>query len=268
MKKIFFLLAFFSLFSEGAIITTGVSMGPGNIPTVNFMSSGATAPSGNLMASGMYYFGIGTIVVRKSNGDPSPWAEPYGGLLGINKGAISLSNGDDWAKAVEKFIAKYGSSGALTSGTNLNTVYEYQACAFASQCSNCGTSYLTIYPGSCSTIPWNPVSCNIRDSSLLIDHGTLALGEVNGHSASTTTEVRCSSNAIVRFRISDSRTYLGNNISSDIYVNGRGFGGSWGDMNYTVPNWGLPVTVESRLVSSNPQPGPFSGSVVLILDVM
>ncbi|MGT4067295.1 UNVERIFIED_CONTAM: hypothetical protein I5919_00500 [Aeromonas hydrophila] len=269
MKKILSLLIFLSWYTEAAIIASNVTLDASNRPTINYFSTSATdTSSGDLYAQGMRWFGVGPHVVRYTNGTPySP--DNYVTLLG-SAFTVPILPGETWADVSQKFVAKFGPAGSISSPYGIATTYIYEACAAASVCNNCGNGgpNVRIYPGSCSSIPWIPVSCNIGNTSLLIDHGTLNIDEVNGHSATTTTSVTCDSSATIRFRLSDQRPNLGNGIYSDIYINNQGFTGAVGNINYSVPSAGLPLTIESRLVSSNPQPGLFSGSVVIIMDVL
>lgn len=265
MKYLISCLLFFSLSSHAAILTSHVVMSPTNVPTVHYFSTPTTQSGSDLYSQGMRWFGIGTRVVSMANGDPSPLGDNYGNI--IPGQAVPILPGDTWETLSKKYADRHGSAGSFTHTSPLSKVYKYEACSFSSVTDVGGTNQVIFYPGSCSSIPWTNSTCHIMAPSLLINHGTLTTDQVNGHSASAMTEVRCDSRAIVRFRISDTRVNLGNNIYSDIYINGRGFGGAWGDMNYTVESWGLPLTIESRLVTSSPQAGTFSGSVVVIVDI-
>lgn len=269
MKKILCLLIFLSWYAEAAVITSGVTLNAVNVPTVSYFSTNTTdTSSGDLSSQGMRWFGVGVRIVQYANGNPYPIPN-YFTMFGYQN-AVPILPGETWADVSQKFVAKLGASGAITSSSGLATIYTYEACAAASVCYDCGSggANVRIYPGSCSSIPWTPIACNIGNTSLLIDHGTLNIDEVNGHSATTTTSVTCDSSATIRFRLSDQRPNLGNGIYSDIYINNQGFTGAVGNINYSVPSAGLPLTIESRLVSSNPQPGLFSGSVVIIMDVL
>lgn len=267
MRYLISCLLFFSLSAHAAVLTSHVVMSPSNVPTVHYFSTPTTQSSGDLYAQGMRWFGIGTQVVSMINGDPLPpgFGEKWSNMLPGQ--AIPVMPGDTWVTVSKRYIDSRGASGALTGPAPMANTYKYEACALASPCEDCGTSLAIDYPASCSAVPWTTNSCDILQPSLLINHGTLTTDQVNGHSASTTTQVRCDSPATVRFRVSDTRVDLGNNIYSDIYINGRGVGGAWGDMDYTVQSWGLPLTIESRLVSTDPQAGTFSGSVVVLVDI-
>ncbi|MDX7780545.1 PapG chaperone-binding domain-containing protein [Aeromonas hydrophila] len=269
MKKILYLLIFLSWYAEAAIIASNVTLSTGNVATVNYFSTNTTdTSSGDLYAQGMRWFGLAAHVVRFADGTPTP-QENFASLFGSAL-TVPILPGETWADVSQKFITKFGPAGAHTSPWGFNKIYVYEACAAASICNDCGASgtSVRIYSGSCSSVPWTPIACNIGNTSLLIDHGTLNIDEVNGHSATTTTSVTCDSSATIRFRLSDQRPNLGNGIYSDIYINNQGFTGAVGNINYSVPSSGLPLTIESRLVSSNPQPGLFSGSVVIIMDVL
>lgn len=258
MKYILYLLLLVSVSSKAAVITTGVDFVNGSFPVVHYYSTKTTEPSGDLMAMKMYYFGVGVRRLPESG-------ITVANLLGGNN-YIALFPGDTWVQASQKFIDKYGTSGSMQGAFMLNPDYKYESCTMAISCYECGTLQYVIYPGSCTAIKPVPNTCSF-DSSVLIDHGPLAVSEVNGNIARATATVRCTTTSKVVFRVTnfDGRIALGNNIYSDLYINGvKGVS----DINYTVNSGGSTVNIESRLLSLNPLPGIFSGSTVIIADIL
>lgn len=271
MRYILYLLTLFSISSQAALVGTSISVvssGHGVLPTVSWSSIGGTISSGDLTQYGnkMRYFGLGIRVVSMEDGSPSPLGDSY--MSTFSNRTIALAAGDTWEEAIHKYIANFGASGTYTHNNVLASAYKYEVCFLASTCSGCGNGSPSniAYPGSCISVPTAPTtnSCDIN-SSIQIEHGVLAVGDVNGHSASTTAMVTCQSNANIKIRVYDSHVSLGNNIYADIYINGHGGGG---EMLYSVSGAGLSLNIESKLGSVNPQPGAFSGSSVVVVDIL
>lgn len=273
MRYLIGLLFLVSAYAQGAqLITSGVQMDAGNAPTVSYFSAPGGTGNQDLWAAGMRWFGVGTVITglgptSPNPGGPSPYDYPYGNLFGSNLGAVQLAPGDTWDAAIAKFLAKYPSSGSFTSWFALNRYYTYQACVMASKCDRCGGEVIP-YPGSCSTIPWSRISCDITPSNIVLNHGTLQSTEVNGHIAKADMNISCTGNTNIRFRVTSSRINLGLGITSKIFINDTDMGGPYSEQVYSVQSWGLTVPVESRLQASNPQGGTFSGSTVVLVDVL
>lgn len=264
---LFYFLILFSMSSQAALIPTSISVinaGDRVVPTITWSSIGGTISSGDLTqnGAGMLYFGVSTRITSYANGNPYPNDSYISMLQGQN---VRLNVGDTWQQAVDKYTAKFGASGSYTYLNGLSNFYKYEACFAASRCDNCGSSNVLIYPGACISIPVAPVTnvCNIT-GNIIIDHGTLLATQVNGHEATTSAIITCQQNALVKLRVYDQQTYLGNGIYSDLYINGN----SSVEGPYSVAGAGLTLNITSKLVSTNPQAGTFSGSKVVVVDIM
>ncbi|MFQ2254888.1 hypothetical protein [Aeromonas sp. s10] len=266
---LFYFLILFSMSSQAALIPTSISVinaGDRVVPTITWSSIGGTLSSGDLTQYGgkMRYFGVATRVTSFANGNPYPQDSYISMFSGQN---VTLAPGDTWQQAVDKYTARFGASGSYTYLNGLSSVYNYEACFAASTCYNCGNQAPDniIYPGSCISVPMVPVTnvCNIT-GNIIIDHGTLLATEVNGHEATTSAIITCQQSALVKLRVYDQRTNLGNGIYSDLYINGN----SSVEGPYSVAGAGLTLNITSKLVSTNPQAGTFSGSKVVVVDIM
>lgn len=266
MKRMICMLLFiFPVLSQAAVYTSSVFMQPGNYPTITWFSAQGTAPSGDLYAQGMRYFGLASRVTKLQDGSPHP-SPNYVAM--IKNGVVPLAPGDTWYDAVQKFINRYGASGAITSTFNITDYYSYEACIAASYCEYCGSqgSQNIIYPGSCSTIDFTNTVCTI-DSLGVLEHGAMNTNEVNGHRAAMNATISCNSPVLVRLRVLSSNLPLGNGVSSDLYIDGASTGITSGTIQYYL-NGPRTIKIESVLSSSFPQSGTFSGSSYVIIEVL
>lgn len=256
---------FFSMSAQAAVYATKVYMHTGNYPEITWFSTGSTAASGDLYAMGFKYFGLASRVSNYLDGTPYP-SPNYIGM--IRNASVALAPGDTWQQAVQKFTNKYGQSGSIKSVYNITNYYKYEACVAVAKCDDCGSQGAEniIYPGSCSTIDVMNNSCNI-DSQGWIDHGDLNVNEVNGHTAKISANISCDMPALVRLRVINSNTPLGNGINSDLYIDGYSTGINSSPIQYTV-NSSRTIEISSVLSASTPQPGVFSGNSLVVIDIL
>ncbi|WP_426010542.1 PapG chaperone-binding domain-containing protein [Aeromonas salmonicida] len=266
MRALLYILMFFSMSAQAAVYATKVYMHTGNYPEITWFSTGSTAASGDLYAMGFKYFGLSSRVVRFANGDPV--ASPNY-IAMVSNGVVALSPGDTWQQAVQKFTNQYGQSGSIKSVHNITNYYVYEACIAAAKCDDCGNQGPDnmIYPGSCSTIDVTNNSCSI-DSQGVIDHGSLNVSEVNGHTAETSAFISCNTAALIRLRVINSNIYLGNGINSDLYIDDASTGITSSPPQYYLGSGTRTIKISSKLSASAPQPGPFSGSSTIIVDIL
>ena len=265
MRALLYILIFFSMSAQAAVYASKVYMHPGNYPEITWFSTGDTAASGDLYAMGFKYFGLASRVVRFSNGNPV--ASPnYIGM--IPNASVALAPGDTWQQAVQKFTSQYGQAGSIKSTVNITDYYVYEACVAVAKCNNCGSQGPDniLYPGSCVSIDFTNNSCSI-DSQGLIDHGSLNISEVNGHTAETSAFISCDRPALIRLRVINSTAYLGNGINSELYIDGASTGITSSLPQYNVSS-SRTINISSKLIASAPQPGPFSGSSTIIVDIL
>ncbi|HEA3131728.1 TPA: hypothetical protein RVR73_003056 [Aeromonas hydrophila] len=281
MKKILFLLSLLSLSCQGAIVITGVDLQPGGggyLPKAYFVSNGLPSYDPTfrpyLWANGWNSFGPGLRIVGRTDG------QPYTGDLENNISMLgwrNVVNGefyDTWDTLFQKFIDKFGSSGALTALNGVTNYYKYEMCMAVATCSDCGTAgpnNVRVYPGSCTTVQFVPSSCQFEGNvPFEIDHHELLVEEVNGNVASGTAKITCDLPTNIRLRVSNPKIDLGHGIYSNIFINGKGFNDIFVNNDFSVPSGsgGLQLTIESRLEASNPQPGPFSGDTIVIMDIL
>lgn len=259
MRSLLYILMLFSMSAQAAIYATKVYMHPGNYPEITWISTESTAVPGDLYAMGFQYFGLASRIVN----NPSP---NY--IAMIPNASVRLAPGDTWEQAVQKFINQYGQSGSIRSNVNITTYYKYEACVAVAKCNNCGSQGADnmLYPGSCASIDFANNSCSI-DSQGLIDHGSLNVSEVNGHTAKISANISCSMPALIRLRVINSTAYLGSGINSELYIDGASTGITSSPPQYNVSS-SRTIEISSKLIASAPQPGVFSGSSTIVVDIL
>lgn len=127
----------------------------------------------------------------------------------------------------------------------------------------------TLLPGSvCGTAPAPSGSCDFDVPSVTIDHGTLSKSEIEGHTASSSVTISCTSPKTVKLYIQtgdDLDLREDGSIYSKLYINNNSLGTD-----------GLSVDVESQTsvdVSSvlytngTVAAGEFSGSAVMVITI-
>lgn len=270
MRTLLYLIAIFSLSSHAAVYVSSVSLVPavGGVsftPTATWFSTNVTMASGDLYAQGYRYFGIGTHITGRRDGGYYPDNQNF---TMFESSSVALQPGDTWASVAQRFIAQYGASGARVGTYNLNNSYTYEGCAAVSKFNAQGVtgSGGIIYPGSCSTIEFSDNVCSI-DTYGLIDHGSLSVSEVNGHTAKINAYISCNMPALIRLRVINSTAYLGNGINSELYIDGALTGVTSSPPQYNVSS-GRTIEISSKLIASAPQPGSFSGSSLVLVDIL
>ncbi|MGE6112827.1 PapG chaperone-binding domain-containing protein [Aeromonas salmonicida] len=266
MRPLLYILMLFSMSAQAAVYASKVYMHPGNYPEITWFSTGSTAASGDLYAMGFKYFSLASRITTNMDGTPQT-SPNY--IAMIPNASVALAPGDTWQQAVQKFTNQYGQSGSIKSSVNITTYYKYEACVAVAKCNNCGSQGPDnmIYPGSCASIDFANNSCSI-DTQGLIDHGSLNVSEVNGHSAETSAFISCDRPALIRLRVINSTAYLGNGINSDLYIDNSPTGITSSPPQYYLGSGIRTINISSKLSASAPQPGPFSGSSTIIVDIL
>lgn len=111
---------------------------------------------------------------------------------------------------------------------------------------------------SCSWIK-PTISCNVQNS-VVLDHGNLQLGSVNGNKKNNTVKVSCSGALSAKLFLLPDTINLAPGLVSKITVNGK-------STEQTIPlrAGDNNITVESTLVDSGAKAGAFQGSTTLVV---
>ena len=269
MRKLLYLIAIFSLSSHAAVYVSSVSLAPATggvffTPTANWFSTNIAMASGDLHAQGYRYFGIGTHITGRRDGSYYPDNQNFQMFQGSS---VPLQPGDTWASATQRFISQFGASGARVGDYPLNNAYTYEGCAAVAKFNAqiVTGSGAIMYPGSCSAIEFSDNVCSI-DAYGLIDHGDMTVDEVNGHRANTSAVVSCLTPAMVKIKVINSTLSLGSGIESKLYIDGTATGDTPSYLNYYISTPRM-IEISSVLSALSPQPGTFSGSSLVLVDI-
>lgn len=226
------------------------------------------APSCNItnckIAGGLYNAGyrfFGPVITT----DPSKGTADSFFAMGTYVGIRST---DTYAMVVERFKSTYGVSGTAWVPKRTSVWangYRPWDCMSVYKDANNGSTLSEAVSGTCirtTERTFEPATCNITGPTA-INHGLMEVSEVNGKTAQINATVTCPVTTYVQFRIISQNVNLGNGITSQIKVN-----------NSTSPpsqqvkaGVATSVPITSTLVATNPQPGQFSGSSVIVVNV-
>ncbi|HGM5966639.1 hypothetical protein I5N37_05005 [Serratia marcescens] len=127
-----------------------------------------------------------------------------------------------------------------------------------------GTTVQCTYP----LLP--PTVCNVAEASINLNHGTVMAQQVNGHTASSSFHVACTSPMRVRLQTADEQGSIFLNpektLRSDIFVNGVSIANN-GVVIDAATGGGTEVSIKSVLSGAGFIQGKFSGNKVLILAI-
>lgn len=220
---------------------------------------------------GFYTYQAGIRYRFYKNDSPTTYNEYWDALWGGGRVAVRIQPEDTWETLAAKYVKEVGASGTADwfhykPETPGYTHVIVQTCMIVAK-NNWGqiadSSAIAADPLSCSNIPEveNPAVCDIAiNGSNTLDHATLNESAVNGHTATATATLSCNKPASVGFRFLSQSVELGNGITSTIKIN---------DSLSPIVSVNKPtnVTIKSTLAASNPLPGPFAGSAIIIAEV-
>lgn len=214
--------------------------------------------AGGLYNSGYRYFGP-VVATESSKGTAQST------FSSVN---VEIRQADTYEMVVERFKSTYGASGTVWKPRSMS-VYdnEYRPwdCMAVYKQTNSGATPSEAVSGTCISTrerTSSPETCNITGPTS-INHGLMEVSEVNGNTAQINASVTCPVTTYVQYRIISQNVKLGNGITSQIKVN-----------NSTNPPYqqvkagvATNVPISSTLVATNPQPGQFYGSSVIVVNV-
>ena len=183
-----------------------------------------------------------------------------------NNTSVSVTTDMTWDQAISAWRARYGNS---VSGYNaflyLGEHTERMCTSWATYADK-GSSHRHLLPGadSCGPPPIPPNQCNVSGATVMLDHGTLKVGEITGKNVEVTRQVTCTREASVTYTVaSGNPVNLGNNILSTISVNGVNAG-----QTIKLPGGTSNLKIASTLTDQGAIAGPFSKTIVLIQNLL
>ncbi|SIR20404.1 MrpH family fimbial adhesin [Aeromonas hydrophila] len=163
-----------------------------------------------------------------------------------------------WEQLMKLYTDTYGRGGNQTISTTLNSSGVGMISCFVGASS---TDVATPLASTCSIITSVVNTCDWFTNDVGITHGNMDVNDVNGNVAELNASFQCLIPSTVKVRFMNSSVYLGNNVTSNLTVNGS-------SSSAVLPvNGSATVTLRSTLQTSGAQAGPLSGSAVAIIDV-
>ncbi len=170
-------------------------------------------------------------------------------------GSIDIIRGESWGALNARWSAAYGNSSSRLFRTTGGA--EYMCMLLNSYDGR------TRYKTGCTPIDYSKstVSCDITGPSSL-DYRMLDINSINGQVARLDATIQCTGAATVGLTSSTTNFTLGNGITATLKFNN-------GNARVQVNSGGMAtVPIESTLSATNPVAGNFSGSAVVVINVL
>lgn len=194
------------------------------------------------------------MVITSNIGDPNNGTQ-------INFGVRTVK-GDTWESINQRFADTYGAVGSYTNTFNSNilggTTTKYICMMLINDAGTLRSAKTGC--GLLAKSAANPVTCDITGPTT-IDHGFVDIANVNGNKASMTATISCTGPTSLAIQSRGSAS-LGNGITSQLTVDGVVYPPT---RRITGPT---NIQIESTLQATTPVAGNFSGSSVLIIEVL
>ncbi|WP_128602602.1 hypothetical protein [Pantoea wallisii] len=239
--------------------------------TVNYNPNGVAAPSKSpQLCAGAnpctleFYISYRYVVTQIKNGYPS---ETYfnGGIGVVPSHGLTYDGKASWSEATTAWKNKYGSSITYSGTAYLGFTPSPPGVA----------GKRIIYMGICVVGVGSPgnnnedknacgrsypsISCNY-DNSVLLDHGNLILGAVNGNKRTGALNINCSGDLPAKFLLLPNTINLAPGLTSKITVNN-----SSDEQVIPLTSGVNTINIASTLTDSGAKPGPFQGSTTLLI---
>lgn len=180
-----------------------------------------------------------------------------------NDTSVSVNTSMTWDQAISAWRARYGNSLSRYNAYNYSQVDTRRMCT---SWATFTTNYNYLLPGadSCGPPPIPPNQCNVSGGTVMLDHGTLKLGEINGQKVEVTRQVTCTREASVTYTVAGGNPVnLGNGIRSTLSVNDVSAG-----QTIKLPGGTSNLKIASTLADFGAVSGPFSRTIVLIQNIL
>ncbi|MFZ4214124.1 hypothetical protein ACOZB2_22165 [Pantoea endophytica] len=170
--------------------------------------------------------------------------------------------GTSWSDAVTMWKEQYGNTRVAGYSSYDPRYYEYVSAelCFGWERNDGSSSNRNIDWSSCRSAPPPRIDCQITTPSILLDHGDLVLGQVNGSVKASQFNVRCNGNVTAQYNILPTGPIvLKPGLSSTITVDNKALGS---DISLRVGDNILPIA--STLADTGATAGSFESTVVLM----
>lgn len=184
-----------------------------------------------------------------------------------NDTSVSVNTSMTWDQAISTWRARYGNSvSRYNAFTYLKDGMTERMCTSWATFSSYYTSNRYFVPGadSCGPPPIPPNQCNVSGGTVMLDHGTLKVGEITGKKVEVSRQVTCTREASVTYTVSGGNPVnLGNGLRSTLSVNGVNAG-----QTIKLPGGTSNLKIASTLTDLGAVAGPFSKTIVLIQNLL
>lgn len=183
-----------------------------------------------------------------------------------NDTSVTVNTSMTWDQAISAWRARFGSSVSRYNAYVYSATQTSRMCTSWATYANAGSSnrYFLTGADSCGPPPIPPNQCNVSGATVMLDHGTLKVGEITGKNVEVTRQVTCTREASVTYTVaSGNPVNLGNNILSTISVNGVNAG-----QTIKLPGGTSNLKIASTLTDQGAIAGPFSKTIVLIQNLL
>ncbi|WP_300719314.1 hypothetical protein [Pseudomonas sp.] len=192
----------------------------------------------------------------------------YDGLHCANNNdtSVTVTTNMTWDQAISAWRARFGNSVSRYNAYYYPSNMIYRMCTSWATFASNGASSSYLLPGadSCGPPPIPPNQCNVSGGTVMLDHGTLKVGEITGKKVEVTRQVKCTREASVTYTVaSGNPVNLGNGIRSTLSVNGVNAG-----QTIKLPGGTSNLKIASTLTDQGAVAGPFSKTVVLIQNIL
>ena len=183
-----------------------------------------------------------------------------------NDTSVTVNTNMTWDQAISAWRARFGNSVSRYNAYIYSEGNTERMCTSWATFAGNGASNRYFVPGadSCGPPPIPPNQCNVSGGTVMLDHGTLKVGEITGKKVEVTRQVKCTREASVTYTVaSGNPVNLGNGIRSTLSVNGVNAG-----QTIKLPGGTSNLKIASTLTDQGAVAGPFSKTVVLIQNIL
>ncbi len=176
---------------------------------------------------------------------------------------VSVPSGTQWNEAVRRWLNTFGKSGSFSTTWYIRGGRLISTCLRASRDADLSQGQIPL-PATCDAILPAPAKCDFSRQAITLNHQTVDKNVVNGHTATASFDVNCTSAVTVSVDNvqGNAPTPVLQGITSTIQIDGRPLG--------TRVQWPSGIsthTASSRLVDTGPAVGSFNASIVLRISI-
>ena len=177
---------------------------------------------------------------------------------------ITVNSGIQWNDAVRQWIDRFGRSGSYASFWETRESRLISTCMRASKLNDLAEGQIPVR-AACNAILPAPAKCDFSTQAITLNHNTIDKNAVNGHTATTQSNVSCPSAVTVKVDNvqGNGPTPVLPGITSTVQIDGRALGSQLQWQTGTTTH-----TATSRLTDTGASLGDFNAYIVLRLTIL